>query len=102
MNKVIKFSASWCGPCKAMAPQFKKFQEAHQEDIVDNQEDIVEILDVDVDQNYELASEYGVRSIPYTVFIKNGEVANRVHGVVNFDRLNELYNETYMAVAATA
>ena len=95
MNKVIKFSASWCGPCKAMAPQFKKFQEAHQEDIV-------EILDVDVDQNYELASEYGVRSIPYTVFIKNGEVANRVHGVANFDRLNELYNETYMAVAATA
>lgn len=95
MNKVIKFSASWCGPCKAMAPQFKKFQEAHQGDNI-------EIIDVDVDNNYELASEYGVRSIPYTVFVKEGEVVNRVTGVANFERLNEIYNETFMAVAATA
>ncbi len=92
MNKVIKFSASWCGPCKAMAPQFKKFQEAHQEDGV-------EILDVDVDKNYELASEYGVRSIPYTVFVKEGEVVNRISGVANFEKLNEAYKDTYQAVA---
>jgi len=92
MNKVIKFSASWCGPCKAMAPQFKKFQEAHQEDGV-------EILDVDVDKNYELASEYGVRSIPYTVFVKEGEVVNRITGVANFEKLNEAYKDTYQAVA---
>lgn len=92
MNKVIKFSASWCGPCKAMAPQFKKFQEAHQEEGV-------EILDVDVDKNYELASEYGVRSIPYTVFVKEGEVVNRISGVANFEKLNEAYKDTYQAVA---
>ena len=92
MNKVIKFSASWCGPCKAMAPQFKKFQEAHREDGV-------EILDVDVDKNYELASEYGVRSIPYTVFVKEGEVVNRISGVANFEKLNEAYKDTYQAVA---
>lgn len=95
MNKVIKFSASWCGPCKAMAPQFKKFQGAHQGDSI-------EIIDVDVDENYELASEYGVRSIPHTVFIKGGEVVNHITGVANFEKLKEIYNETYMAVAATA
>jgi thioredoxin 1 len=94
MNKIIKFSAAWCGPCKAMAPQFKKFQEAHKEDSV-------EIVDVDVDQNYELASEYGVRSIPYTVFIKEGEVVNRLTGIANFDKLNDMYDEVY-AVPATA
>jgi thioredoxin 1 len=93
MNKIIKFSAAWCGPCKAMAPQFKKFQEAHINDSV-------EIVDVDVDQNYELASEYGVRSIPYTVFIKEGEVVDRISGMANFDKLNEKYNETYLAVAS--
>jgi thioredoxin-like negative regulator of GroEL len=75
-----------------MAPQFKKFQEAHQEDGV-------EILDVDVDKNYELASEYGVRSIPYTVFVKEGEVVNRISGVANFEKLNEAYKDTYQAVA---
>ena len=93
MNKVIKFSAAWCGPCKAMAPQFKKFQEAHQSDGI-------EIVDVDVDKNYELASEYGVRSIPYTVFVKEGEVVNRISGMANFDKLNETYKETYLAVAS--
>lgn len=92
MNKVIKFSAAWCGPCKAMAPQYKKFQEAHQSDGV-------EILDVDVDQNYELASQYDVRSIPYTVFIKNDEVVNRITGMANLTRLNEVYEESFATVA---
>jgi thioredoxin 1 len=89
MNKVIKFSASWCGPCKAMAPQFEKFQQAHQEDGV-------EIVDVDIDQDFELASQYQVRSIPHTVFIKGGEVVKRIAGIANYDRLNEVYGKTYL------
>jgi thioredoxin 1 len=92
MNKVIKFSATWCGPCKAMAPQFEKFQKAHEAEGI-------EIVDVDVDQNFELASEYGVRSIPYTVFVREGEVVNRISGVANFEKLNEAYKDTYQAVA---
>ena len=95
MNKVIKFSATWCGPCKAMAPQFKKFQEAHQSDGI-------EIVDVDVDSNYELASEYGVRSIPYTVFVRGGEVVDRISGMANFERLDSAFKEVYNTAQATA
>ncbi len=92
MNKVIKFSASWCGPCKAMAPQFEKFQQAHQEDGV-------EIVDVDIDQDFELASQYQVRSIPHTVFIKEGEVVDRIAGIANFEKLNLTYNRSFLSAS---
>jgi len=89
MNKIIKFSADWCGPCRAMAPEFKKLQEAHRESGI-------EILDVNVDTEYDMASQYGVRSIPHTVFIKEGEVVERITGIANYDRLNEVYGKTYL------
>jgi thioredoxin 1 len=87
MNKVIKFSASWCNPCKAMAPQFEKFKEMVGED--------VEVVDLDVDQNSEEASKYGVRSIPYTAFIKDDVVQKALVGVQSADSLFSAYQETY-------
>ena len=89
MNKIIKFSADWCGPCRAMAPEFKKLQEAHQESGI-------EILDVNVDSDHETASQYNIRSIPHTVFVKDGEVVERITGIANYDRLNEVYQKTYL------
>lgn len=73
-----------------MAPQFEKFQQAHQEDSV-------EIVDVDIDQDFELASQYQVRSIPHTVFIKEGEVVDRIAGIANFEKLNLTYNRSFLS-----
>ena len=88
MNKVIKFSASWCGPCKVMKPQYEKFQ-----DLVKDKE--IEVVDLDVDQNHEEASKYGVRSIPVTFFIKNNEVADKISGMATADKLLDTFNVVY-------
>jgi thioredoxin 1 len=88
MNKVIKFSAAWCGPCKAMKPQFQKFQDSLKEEGV-------EMVDLDVDQNHEEASKYGVRSIPYTIFIKDDKVAKSLVGMQTAAQLTEAFNEVY-------
>ena len=88
MNKVIKFSAAWCGPCKAMKPQFEKFQDSFKEEGI-------EMVDLDVDQNHEEAAKYGVRSIPYTIFIKDDEVKKSLVGMQTAKQLSEVFDEVY-------
>ena len=66
-NKIIKFGAAWCGPCNAMAPQLESFKTMMAESDVD----VIDI-DIDAEENAEIAQQYGVRSIPMTVFIKEG------------------------------
>jgi thioredoxin 1 len=87
MDKVIKFSATWCNPCKAMAPAFEKFKEMVGEG--------VEVVDHDVDEYSEEASKYGVRSIPYTAFIKDDKVQKALVGVQSADSLFSAYQEIY-------
>lgn len=65
------FTASWCGPCKAITPHMEKLSEN-----VTN----VEILKIDVDANGELAEEYEVESVPTFIMFKNKEVAGRILG----------------------
>ena len=88
MNKVIKFSATWCGPCKAYTPNYKKFAEEVSGKGID-------VLDLDVDTNSDEASKYGVRSIPLTLFIKDGEVVDKISGVIPTSTLLEKYAEVY-------
>ena len=88
MNKVIKFCATWCGPCQAMKPHFEKFQES-----VKNED--VEVLDLDVDEHHEEAANYGVRSIPFTIFIKDNKVTDSYRGSVTTTKLLETFNRVY-------
>jgi len=89
MNQVIKFGSANCGPCKTMKPMFEKFkEEVSSED--------VEILDINVDTNPDEATKYGVQSIPFTVFIKGGEVVKAVKGVLNTSKLHETYKEIFI------
>jgi thioredoxin 1 len=88
MNKVIKFSAAWCGPCKVYKPNYKKFADEVSGKGID-------VLDLDVDTNSDEASKYGVRSIPLTLFIKDGEVVDKISGVIPTSTLLEKYAEVY-------
>jgi thioredoxin 1 len=72
MVTVKKFSASWCGPCKVLAPVMNE---------VKGQFSNVIFEDIDVDENFELASKYGVRSVPTVVLEKDGIEINRFVGV---------------------
>jgi thioredoxin 1 len=89
MNKVIKFSAAWCHPCETMKPVYEKFIESVSENGID-------VIDLDVDQYHEEASKYGVRSIPYTIFIKDDKVAKSLVGVQTTSQLTKAFNEVYL------
>lgn len=88
MNKVIKFGAAWCGPCKTMKPLYEKFAAE-----VENKE--ISVISLDVDANSEEATEYGVRSIPLTVFVKNGIVVDKILGIASTAELISKYKEVY-------
>ena len=81
---VIDFTATWCGPCKMIAPIFKELSEEHSSK--------AQFIKVDVDDNPEAAQKYGVSAMPTFVFIKGGEVVDRLMGA-NSDRLRELIEE---------
>lgn len=69
---VIDFWAEWCGPCKMIGPIIDEIGEEYQDKVV--------VGKVDVDNNNEATVKYGIRSIPTVLFIKNGEVVDKVVG----------------------
>jgi len=71
---LLDFYADWCGPCQTLLPIVSKLAEEY--------EGKIEIQKVNVDQNRELALQYGVRSIPALFFIKNDKVIDRSTGIV--------------------
>ena len=68
---LIDFWAVWCGPCKMIAPIV--------EEIAAERDDII-VGKIDVDQEMELAMQFGITSIPTLVLMKNGEVAATMVG----------------------
>ncbi|QPC86107.1 thioredoxin [Mesorhizobium sp. NBSH29] len=65
---VVDFWAEWCGPCKMIAPSL--------EEISAEMGGKVKIAKLNIDENPELAAQYGVRSIPTMMIFKGGEVAD--------------------------
>ncbi len=84
---VIDFWASWCGPCKIMAPQFDAVaKELHGK---------VNFGKVNVDENYELANKFEVMSIPTTLLLENGEVVQASVGAMNKNQILETIDNTF-------
>lgn len=69
---IIDFWAEWCGPCKMVGPIIEQIGDEYKEKVV--------VGKLDVDNNDEATSKYGIRNIPTVLFIKNGEVVDKVVG----------------------
>lgn len=82
MLKVLYFSTTWCGPCKAMAP------------IVTEAANSLDIQKIDAEMNPDLARQYDIRTVPTFVFLKNGQEVGRRSGAMrkaDFDNLANTY-----------
>jgi thiol-disulfide isomerase/thioredoxin len=70
---VLKFSATWCGPCKQVAPIAAKAADANPDRIY---------MDVDVDENPEAAEEWGVQGVPTVIVLdESSQIADRKVGL---------------------
>ena len=76
---IVDFWATWCGPCQMLAPVL--------ENIAEEKKDTVKVCKVNVDEQQDLAMEYGIMSIPTLVMFKNGE---KVKTSVGFFSKSEL------------
>ncbi len=78
---LIDFWASWCGPCRMLSPVV--------DEIADERTDI-KVGKVNVDEEPELASKFGVMSIPTLVVLMNGQVRNQSVGVIPKEKIIDM------------
>ena len=87
MLEVKKFSASWCGPCKTLAPTFNE---------VKNSFSGVSFSEYDIDDSSDVASQFGIRSVPTVILVKDGKEVKRIVGanskMVYENAINESLN----------
>lgn len=69
---LVDFWAEWCGPCKMIGPMI--------DELSSDMGDSAVVAKVNVDEAQELAAKYGVRSIPFLLFFKDGEVKDQIVG----------------------
>lgn len=81
---LVDFYADWCGPCKMLAPII--------EALAPEYEGKVKIGKLNVDNAPDTAQKYGIMSIPTLLFIKNGEVVNKIVGLVSKADLEKALN----------
>ena len=78
---VCDFFATWCGPCKMLAPVMEEVSKDFADKAV--------FVKVDIDENFELAKRYGIMSIPLVAIFKEGEPAAKSLGYTDRDETKE-------------
>ena len=79
---LVDFWASWCGPCKMLAPSVARLAEEY--------EGKVKVGKVNVDEEAELSVEFGIMSIPTLIVFENGEIKKQSIGLCSYEELEEM------------
>ena len=79
---LIDFYATWCGPCKMMAPVLDQLK--------DQLGSKVRVLKIDVDKNQEVAEKFKIRGVPTFILFKSGEILWRQSGVIELNKLRSM------------
>lgn len=74
---LVKFSASWCGPCQMLAMNMKDVDFG------------LPVVNVDIDDNLQLATQYGIRSVPTLILIEDGKELKRTNGALQEKQIKE-------------
>ena len=82
---LVDFWATWCGPCRMIAPNVAQIAEEHAADLV--------VGKVNLDEEAELAEEFGIRSIPTLILFRNGKPAAQSLGYKTVEQLEAFLNE---------
>ena len=69
---LVDFWAEWCGPCKALAPKLNEIAKEYGEKLI--------VAKVDIDQNKETPTTYGVRGVPTLALFKDGQLIDQIVG----------------------
>ena len=78
---VVDFWATWCGPCRALAPTVKQ--------LADEYDGRVVVGKCDVEEAEDIAMQYGIRNIPTLIFFKDGKVVDKFVGAGSKAKLQE-------------
>jgi thioredoxin 1 len=81
MKEVLKFSASWCGPCQMLSMTLKGIED-----------NTVPVQEIDIDEQLDLAAQYNIRSVPTMIMLQDGVEVKRVSGALPANKVKEFLN----------
>jgi thioredoxin 1 len=78
---LVDFHATWCGPCKMMAPELQRFAQ--------NNTGKLRVIKIDIDRNQKVAQQYNIQGVPTLILFKEGKILWRQSGAMSSQQISD-------------